>query len=82
MPRQHETPKKAMPAVLASNTRLLAETLAKAAELFGGLEAAQRWMSSPVMGLDGARPVELLRTSQGAQLVTEFLDRLEHGVYN
>lgn len=65
-----------------SNTRLSAETLVKAAELFGGLEAAQRWMSSPVMGLDGARPVELLRTSQGTQLVTEFLERIERGVYN
>jgi uncharacterized protein (DUF2384 family) len=38
-------------------------------------------MSSSVMGLDGARPVELLRTLQGAQLVTEFLERLEYGVY-
>jgi uncharacterized protein (DUF2384 family) len=38
-------------------------------------------MSSEVMGLDGARPIELLRTVQGAELVNEFLVRLEHGVY-
>lgn len=80
--RQRETPKKPMPADLASKTWLFAETLAKAAELFGGQEEAERWMSSSVMGLDGARPVELLRTLQGAQLVTEFLERLEYGVYN
>jgi uncharacterized protein (DUF2384 family) len=34
------------------------------------------------MGLDGARPVDLLSTVQGSELVKEFLGRLEHGVYN
>jgi putative toxin-antitoxin system antitoxin component (TIGR02293 family) len=71
-----------MPAHPTSNTLPSAEMLVKAAELFGGQQEAQRWMSLPVMGLDGARPVELLRTLQGAQLVTAFLERLEHGVYN
>lgn len=80
--RQRDSPKKPMPADLASKTWLFAETLAKAAELFGGQQEAERWMSSPAMGLDGARPVELLRTLQGAQLVGEFLERLDYGVYN
>ena len=44
-------------------------------------EDAERWMSEPVMGLDGARPVDLMRTVQGTGLVSEFLVRLEHGVY-
>ena len=34
------------------------------------------------MGLDGKRPIELLQTVQGAELVTDFLTRLEYGVYN
>jgi uncharacterized protein (DUF2384 family) len=34
------------------------------------------------MGLSGARPIDLLRTSQGATLVTQFLERLRYGVYN
>ncbi len=80
--RQKEAPKKAMPADLASRTWLFAETLAKASEVFGGREEAERWMSTEVMGLDGARPIDLLRTLQGAELVKEFLGRLEHGVYN
>jgi uncharacterized protein (DUF2384 family) len=34
------------------------------------------------MGLDGARPMDLLRTAQEAELVNELLGRLEYGVYN
>lgn len=80
--RQKEQPGKPMPADLASKTWLFAETLAQASDVFGGREAAERWMAKPAMGLDGARPIDLLRTLQGAELVTEFLGRLTHGVYN
>ena len=80
--RQKEEPKKPMPTDLASKTWLFAETLAKAADVFGGKAEAERWMSDEAMGLDGARPIDLLRTVQGAELVNEFLGRLEYGVYN
>lgn len=79
--RQRETPEKTMPANLASKTWLFAETLARATETFGGKEEAERWMSKPAMGLDGQRPIDLLQTVQGAELVNDFLTRLEHGVY-
>ena len=71
--RQREHPEKPMPPDLASKTWLIAETLAKASTVFGSRNAAERWMARPAMGLDGARPIELLRTLQGAELVTEFL---------
>lgn len=71
-----------MPADLASKTWLLAETLSQATALFGSRDAAERWLARPAMGLDGERPIALMRTLQGAELVTEFLGRLEHGVYN
>lgn len=80
--RQKDQPDKPMPADLASKTWLFAETLSQASTVFGSRDAAERWMARPAMGLDGARPIELLRTLQGAELVTEFLGRLEHGVYN
>lgn len=80
--RQKDTPKKSMPTDLASRTWLFAETLAKATEVFGGRAEAERWMSEQAMGLDGARPIDLLRTVQGAEVVNEFLGRLEYGVYN
>lgn len=80
--RQKDAPKKSMPTDLASRTWLFAGTLARATEVFGGREQAERWMSEEAMGLDGARPIDLLRTVQGAELVNEFLGRLEYGVYN
>lgn len=79
--RQKEQPGKLMPADLASRTWQLAEVLAQASAVFGGRVEAERWMSRPATGLDGARPIDLLRTLQGAELVTDFLGRLEHGVY-
>ncbi len=79
--RQTEAPGKPMPADLASKAWLFAETLAKATEVFGGKEAAEQWMSRPAGGLSGQRPVDLLQTVQGAELVNDFLTRLEYGVY-
>lgn len=80
--RQSETPDKAMPTDLASKAWMFAETLAKATEIFGGKEEAERWMSKPAMGLDGQRPIDMLQTVQGAELVSDFLTRLEYGVYS
>jgi putative toxin-antitoxin system antitoxin component (TIGR02293 family) len=80
--RQKETPDRPMPPDLGSRTWLFAEILAKAEDVFGGKEEAERWMVQEALGLDGARPIDLLRTVQGAQLVGQFLDRLKAGVYN
>ena len=47
----------------------------------GGEDEAKRWMVKRVMGLDGQRPVDLLRSADGAQIVKDFLVRVEYGVY-
>lgn len=79
--RQAETPDKAMPTELASKAWQVAETLAKATDIFGGKDEAERWMSTPAIGLDGQRPIDLLQTLQGAEVVNDFLVRLDYGVY-
>ena len=58
-----------------------AQIQAKAAEVFGSHDAAERWFSQPVMGLDRQIPLELLQTPAGTDLVCNFLTRLEFGVY-
>jgi putative toxin-antitoxin system antitoxin component (TIGR02293 family) len=80
--RQRETPKKPMPADLASKAWLFAETLAKASEVFGSREQAEEWMNRPATGLNGQRPIEMLQTVQGTELVNDFLTRLEYNVYS
>lgn len=80
--RHRETPKKAMPPDLASKTWSFAETLARAAEVFGAREEAEQWLTRPALGLDGQRPVDMLQTAQGTELVNDFLTRLEYNVYS
>lgn len=80
--RQKETPKNPMPADLASKTWLFAETLAKATDVFGSKQKAEEWMVKPAVGLDGQRPIGMLQTVQGTELVNDFLTRLEYNVYS
>ena len=58
-----------------------AAILAKATEVFGSREAAERWLERPAIGLDRKRPIDLLTTNAGAEMVEKFLGRLEYGVY-
>lgn len=60
---------------------IVEQILTQAAEVFGGREAAEAWMSRPAMGLDGLRPIDWLQTAEGVQVVRDFLARLEYCVY-
>jgi putative toxin-antitoxin system antitoxin component (TIGR02293 family) len=61
---------------------LTAKALVQATAVFGGEAKARAWMRRPAMGLNGRRPIDLLRTPQGAELVSDFLTRLEYCVYS
>jgi putative toxin-antitoxin system antitoxin component (TIGR02293 family) len=58
-----------------------ADILAKATAVFGSQDEAEHWLEQPAMGLDQRRPIDLLTTPAGAQLVENFLLRLRYGVY-
>lgn len=58
-----------------------AEVVAKATVVLGSREAAVQWLTSPAIGLDQQKPIDLLATPVGTQLVEELLDRIEYGVY-
>lgn len=53
----------------------------RAAEVLGSREAAQSWMLRPAMGLDQQRPIDLIGTTLGTEIVEDFLTRLEFNVY-
>jgi putative toxin-antitoxin system antitoxin component (TIGR02293 family) len=65
----------------SGRTWKLAEVLAKATAVFGSKEEAEQWLERPATGLDQRRPIDLLATPAGVQLVEDFLVRLEYGVY-
>ncbi len=58
-----------------------AEILSRATDVFGSQEDAERWLERPAIGLDQRRPIDLLATTAGVEIVETFLRRLEHGVY-
>ena len=58
-----------------------AEILVKASEVMGSQRNAEEWLNEPAIGLNGHRPLDLLTTSAGAELVETFLGQIEYGVY-
>ena len=58
-----------------------AEILAKATSVLGSQQEAEQWLERPAIGLDRRRPIDLLATPAGVELVETFLERLEYGVY-
>lgn len=59
----------------------LARILAKATDVFGTQQEAERWLDRPALALDGRRPLDLLGTPVGVGMVEDLLVRLEFGVY-
>lgn len=58
-----------------------AEVYKAALDLFeGDAKAARRWLDTPVKGLGGRRPLEMVSTSAGSKTVLDLIGRLEHGI--
>lgn len=79
--RRQQKPAEPLNSEQSARAFLGAKTLEQAIRVIGTPELAEAWMSKPAIGLDGRRPIELLDNSIGTQLVSEFLTRLEYGVY-
>ncbi|MEM6479110.1 MAG: antitoxin Xre/MbcA/ParS toxin-binding domain-containing protein [Pseudomonadota bacterium] len=66
---------------LSSQMVLFAVLLARAEDVFGGKEAALKWFSEEQMALSGRKPIDLLDTFVGANLVSRTLIQIDRGVY-
>jgi putative toxin-antitoxin system antitoxin component (TIGR02293 family) len=64
-----------------NQTEKFAEILTRAATLFGSRAAAGQWLAQPAIGLDHRRPIDLMATPAGLELVEDYLGRIEYGVY-
>jgi putative toxin-antitoxin system antitoxin component (TIGR02293 family) len=58
-----------------------AEVLAKATDLLGSQKQAEQWLDSPALGLGRRRPLDLMATPAGLDMIENYLGRLEYGVY-
>ena len=59
----------------------LAEVLSKAEEVLGDREEAEHWLAAPAIGLSSRRPIDLMASPQGAELVKTLLNQMAYGVY-
>jgi dihydroorotate dehydrogenase len=59
----------------------VAEILAKATMVMGLQKEAEQWLERPAISLNNRRPIDLLTTPAGVELVEDILQRLEYGVY-
>ena len=79
--RLKRTPQKRLSRAQSGQVWTFAKILAKATKVLGSPEAAERWLGNPAIALDRHRPIELLATAAGAELVEDLLGRIEYGVY-
>ena len=81
MQRRAASADKTLDANATDRTLRLISVTQQATEVFGTQEAAERWLSSPAMGLDQRTPIDLLQSSEGTAMVKTLLSRMEYGVY-
>jgi putative toxin-antitoxin system antitoxin component (TIGR02293 family) len=74
-------PSKRLDSAQSARVWRFAELLTKAEEVLGTRERAVEWMLEPAMALEKRRPIELLTTPVGAQLVDDVIERMRYGVY-
>jgi len=74
-------PDKLLDAELSGRVWQFAELFAKAEDVLGSQERAVDWMMAPAMALENRRPIDLLTTPVGAQLVDDVIERMRYGVY-
>ena len=79
--RRKDAPDKPLSQEQSGRTWKFAEILAKATDLFGSQEEAEQWLERPAIGLDQRRPIDLVATPAGVELVEQYLTRLAYGVY-
>lgn len=79
--RLKSEPEEALSVEVSGKAWQFAETLAHASEVFGTQEAAERWLETPATALEGAKPIDLLSTPPGSEMVRTLLTRIEFGVY-
>ena len=79
--RHRDSPAKALSPDQSGRAWKFAEILARAIRVFGSQADAEAWLDRPAIGLDQHRPLDLLATPAGQELVEDTLSRLEYGVY-
>lgn len=79
--RRRDAANKPLSPEQSSRVWKFAEIVARATDVFGSEIDAVAWMTQPAIALDQRRPIDLIGTAAGLELVEDHLTRLDYGVY-
>ena len=79
--RKNDAANSKLSAAQSARVWKFAEIVDKATAVLGSQAEAEKWLKTKAVGLEQQRPIDLLATPVGIQLVEQFLERLEYGVY-
>jgi putative toxin-antitoxin system antitoxin component (TIGR02293 family) len=79
---QRYAPRKHFNRVVSEQILQIAEVAAKGAEVFEDKDKFLAWMDHPNRGLGDKKPLGLLNSRFGAEMVLDELGRIEHGVFS
>ncbi len=65
----------------SAKVEMLDSLLTLGARVLGSEERAGQWLTSPIMALEGQRPIELLSTVKGYERVKNKLLQIEYGTF-
>ena len=79
--RKTETPQKLLSPEQSTRVWEFAELLSLAEDILGSKESAENWFLKPAIGLNRKRPIDLISTAPGRELVETYLQQISMGVY-
>jgi putative toxin-antitoxin system antitoxin component (TIGR02293 family) len=79
--RSRKTPTKPLSTDQSARTWVFASILAQAIHVLGNRTSAENWLQQPAMALGQRRPIDLLVTPEGVDMVRVLLGRIEYSVY-
>lgn len=65
----------------SAKVEMLASLLDLGKRVLGSEEAAREWLTSPILSLEGAVPIEMLGSVKGYERVKNKLLQIEHGTF-
>lgn len=64
-----------------TDTFLMQDIIEQLTGVLGSVKNAQLWLETPALGLDGAKPIDLLNSARGIEEVKTLIIRMDYGVY-
>ncbi len=79
---ERKTPKEKLDQQVSSHAIEIAKIMQHAWEVFGDEEKLRRWMNRENRALNDLKPVLLLKTLTGINMVNDILGRIQEGIYS